>query len=207
MAAPPTLRPRLAARALAGDPHLAPWVARIGAVRIPHDTSEPFAYLARAICYQQLAGKAARTIHGRFVEALAGDVRPESVLRAPDEALRAAGLSRNKLAAIRDLAAKAASGEVPLHDLHRQADEEVVTRLTRVRGIGVWTAQMYLLFRLRRPDVWPAGDLGVRAGYARIHGLSALPTEKEILTLGDPYRPWRSAAAWYCYRALELETP
>ena len=197
----------MAARVLAEDPRLAPWIERIGPVRIPRRDDPPFAYLARSICFQQLAGAAARTIHGRFVAALEGDVRPETVLAAPEEVLRAAGLSRPKLAAIRDLAARTLSGEVPLDDLEHLEDETVVERLTRVRGIGVWTAQMYLLFRLRRADVWPAGDLGVRAGYARIHGLAGLPTEREITVLGDRWRPWRSAAAWYCYRALETETP
>ena len=203
MARPALLKPRVAAAALAEDPHFAPWVERIGPVRIPRRDDPPFAYLARAICYQQLAGAAARTIHGRFVDALAGDVRPDTVLVAPDSALRGAGLSAAKLAAVRDLALKVHAGEVPLDDLETRPDDEVVERLIRVRGIGVWTAQMFLLFRLRRADVWPTGDLGVRQGYARIHGLDAPPTARELEPLGERLSPWRSAAAWYCYRALD----
>ncbi len=119
--------------------------------------------------------------------------------------LRKAGLSSNKLAAIRDLARKIRSGEVEVHDLEDQPDDEVIRRLVRVRGIGEWTAHMYLMFKLRRPDVWPVGDLGVRAGFARIHGMDEPPTQKALAPLGDPYRPWRSVAAFYCWRALETE--
>ncbi len=117
----------------------------------------------------------------------------------------AAGLSRGKLAAVRDLADKA--GSLRLGALASLDDDAVVERLTTVRGIGRWTAQMFLIFALRRPDVWPTGDLGVRAGYARIMGLEEPPREKEMEPLGEPYRPHRSAAAWYCWRALETEAP
>ena len=194
-------------RKLGKDPEFGPWVRQIGTIRLPVSREAPFFYLARAICYQQLAGKAARTIHGRVVEALKGDVSPEKVLRVREATLRKAGLSRNKVAAIRDLADKIRSGDVEVHDLEVQPDEEVVRRLTLVKGIGEWTAQMYLIFRLYRPDVWPVGDLGVRAGYAKVHGLAEYPTQKELEPLGDPYRPWRSAAAWYCYRVLDTELP
>ena len=204
MARHPVLRPRIAAAALAEDPVLRPWIERIGPVRIPRRTDPPFEYLARAICYQQLAGAAAKTIHGRFVTALGGAVRPGTVLHAAESDLRAAGLSAAKLRAIRDLAGKAVSGEVPLDDLEDLPDQHVVDRLTRVVGIGEWTAQMFLLFRLRRPDVWPTGDLGVRAGYARMHELVEVPAARDMAALGEPFRPWRSAAAWYCYRALDL---
>jgi len=180
-------------------------VQRIGSIRVPVFTEEPFYYLARAIVFQQLAGAAARTIHGRFVEALGGEVRPQKVLRTKEAKLRQAGLSAAKLAAIRDLAEKVRSGEVDVRDLEDQDDAEVERRLTLVRGIGPWTAHMYLMFRLHRPDVWPIGDLGVRAGFAKIHGLSEAPTQKELEPLGETYRPWRSAAAWYCWRALETE--
>ena len=196
-------------RALGRDPVFGPWVRRIGTIRLV-DTAEagdPFAYLTRAICYQQLAGKAAATIHGRVVDSLKGDVTPGKVLRVRESTLRRAGLSRNKLAAIRDLASKIRSGEVEVHDLEEQPDDEVVRRLTRVRGIGDWTAHMYLMFRMHRPDVWPTGDLGVRQGYAKAHGLSDPPTAKELAPLGETYRPWRSAAAFYCWRILETELP
>ena len=179
----------------------------IGTVRLPTFGDDPFYYLARAIVYQQLATAAARTIHGRFVEALGGEVTPAKVLRAREEKLRGAGLSGSKLAAVRDLASKVRSGQVDLSDLDDQADEEVTRRLTLVRGIGPWTAHMYLMFRMRRPDVWPVGDLGVRSGFAKIHALEEPPTQKELEPLGEAYRPWRSAAAWYCWRALETKVP
>jgi DNA-3-methyladenine glycosylase II len=194
-------------RALGNDPAFGPWVKHVGPVRVPVSTDEPFFYLARAIVYQQLAGAAARTIHRRFVEALGGEVTPAKVLRVRETTLRRAGLSGSKLAAIRDLATKVRSGEVDLSNLQDQSDEEVTRRLTLVRGIGPWTAHMHLMFRMHRPDVWPVGDLGVRAGFAKIHVLAAHPTQKELEPLGDRYRPWRSAAAYYCWRALENELP
>jgi DNA-3-methyladenine glycosylase II len=191
-------------RKLAKDPVFAPWVKQVGSIRVPVAGEQPFYYLARAIVYQQLAGAAARTIHGRFIAALGGDVSPERVLRVRESTLRKAGLSSAKLAAVRDLASKVRSGEVEIHDLEGQSDEEVVSRLVKVRGIGPWTAQMYLMFRLHRPDVWPVLDYGVRAGFAKIHALEDLPGSKQLGPLGDAYRPWRSAAAFYCWRALEL---
>lgn len=194
-------------RKLGSDPVFGPWVRHIGSIRLPAFTEEPFYYLSRAIIYQQLATAAARTIHGRFVAALGGQVTPAKALRTSETKLRAAGLSAGKLAAIRDLAAKVRTGEVDVSDLEAQPDEEVVRRLTLVRGIGPWTAHMYLMFRLRRPDVWPIGDLGVRSGFAKIHALATAPSQKELEPLGELYRPWRSAAAWYCWRALETEVP
>jgi len=192
-------------RKLNDDPVLGPWVRKVGAIRVPMTSSEPFFYLARTIIYQQLAGAAARTIHGRFIKALQGDVTPEKVRRARDDTIRKAGLSANKLAALRDLANKVISGDVCIHDLEEQTDEEVIRRLTLVRGIGPWTAHMYMMLKLHRPDVWPIGDLGVRSGFAKIHGLDSVPAQKLLGRLGEPYRPWRSAAAFYCWRALENE--
>ena len=192
-------------RKLRRDPAFGPWVRRIGSIHLPVSDVTPFFYLVRAICHQQLAGKAARTIHGRFIEAVGRDVSPENVLCLSESTLRAAGLSGNKLGAIRDLATKIQSGELEVHDLEMRSDEEIVSRLTIVKGIGEWTAHMYLMFRLHRPDVWPVGDLAVRAGYARVQGMAEDLSKKELRPLGDPYRPWRSAAAWYCYRALETE--
>lgn len=190
---------------LARHPVFGPWVDTIGPVRIPRSDEGAFYYLTRAICYQQLAGAAARTIHGRVLDALAGEVTPERLLETSEDELRAAGLSRNKLKAIRDLAARIRSGELVVDDLGDRSDEEVVERLTGVWGIGEWTAQMYLMFRLRRPDVWPVGDLGVRAGYAKAHGLDPAPTAGELSPKGDAHRPWRSAVAWYSWRILETE--
>jgi DNA-3-methyladenine glycosylase II len=189
---------------LSDDPAFGPLVREVGPVRLRRPRGTPFESLAAAIVYQQLAGKAAATIHGRFVDALGGEVRPEKVLEAPDELLRAAGLSRAKLAAIRDLAARAVSGDVPIDDLAALEDHAVVERLCRVRGVGPWTAQMHLLFDLRRPDVWPTGDLGVRAGLGRVLGWDAPPTAAEAELMGVGYRPWRSAVAWYCWRAVEI---
>jgi DNA-3-methyladenine glycosylase II len=186
------------------DPSFGPLVREVGPVRLRRSRGTPFESLVAAIVYQQLAGKAARTIHGRVVAALGGEVRPESVLAAPEVALREAGLSRAKLAAVRDLAEQAVSGAVRLDDLEALDDGAVVDRLTRVRGVGPWTAEMHLLFELRRPDVWPVGDLGVRAGLGRVLGLAAVPSAGEAALMGVGYRPWRSAVAWYCWRAVDL---
>lgn len=196
-----------ATKRLRHDPAFGPLVERVGPVRLREPRGEPFASLAAAIVYQQLAGAAALTIHGRFVEALGGEVTPRTVLAAPEEALRGAGLSRGKLGAIRDLALKTESGEVPLDDLEELGDAEVVERLTRVKGIGPWTAEMFLMFDLKRPDVWPTGDLGVRAGLGRVLGWTAAPTPTETALIGTGYRPFRSAVAWYCWRAVEVLTP
>jgi DNA-3-methyladenine glycosylase II len=164
-----------------------------------------FAELARAVCFQQLAGAAARTIHGRLEAALDGQVTPEGVLALPVETLRAAGLSANKAASIRDLAEKVVAGDVELDRVARLPDDEIVRELTLVRGIGRWTAEMFLMFQLGRLDVWPVGDLGVRKGYAAIHGQPEMPTAKELELLGDPLRPYRSLAAWYCWRAADTQ--
>jgi DNA-3-methyladenine glycosylase II len=190
-------------RKLRGDPHFGPWVEHVGAIEVPRSEEEPFFYLARSIIYQQLAGAAARTIHSRFVKALKGEVTPAKVLRVRESTLRKAGLSAAKASAVRDLARKVRSGEVVVDDLEEQPNDEIVRRLTLVKGIGPWTAQMYLMFRLHRPDVWPVLDLGVRSGFAKIHGLEETPRPKELEPLGERYRPWRSAAAFYCWRALE----
>jgi len=172
-------------------------------LRAPHDTH--FEALVRSILYQQLAGTAAAAIHGRLIAAVDGVVEPTRILALPAETLRAAGLSGNKAASICDLAAKVLDGTVVLDSrgLAREADEEVITRLSSVRGIGRWTAEMFLLFQLRRLDVWPVGDLGVRRGYGLAHG-APTPSPKELAELGEPYRPYRSIAAWYCWRATEV---
>jgi DNA-3-methyladenine glycosylase II len=157
------------------------------------------------VTYQQLAGPAAAAIHGRLVTALAGDVEPDRLLALPPEALRSAGLSANKAASLRDLATKVLDGTVVLapRRLARQSDEEVAARLSTVRGIGKWTAEMFLMFQLRRLDVWPTGDLGVRRGFGLAWQIP-MPSAKELESLGDPFRPYRSVVAWYCWRAAEL---
>ncbi len=166
-----------------------------------------FHALARAIVYQQLAGAAARTIHDRVVALTPGRgfPRPDEVLALPDEALRGAGLSRAKLAALRDLAGKVESGELRLRSIGRRSDEEVVAQLTTVRGIGEWSAQMFLLFRLGRLDVMPSGDLGVQEGLRRLDGLTERPTPKQVLERSEPWRPLRSVASWALWRLVDLD--
>ncbi len=168
---------------------------------------ERFGQLARSIVYQQLAGSAARAIWGRLLSALGGVCTPEGILAASDSDLRAAGLSRSKAVSLRDLAARASSGELSLSRIGRLSDEDAQKALTAVRGIGPWTAQMFLMFSLRRLDVWPAGDLGVRKGYALAFGPGETLTEREAQPLGDRFRPYRSVAAWYCWRACEGDAP
>jgi DNA-3-methyladenine glycosylase II len=187
------------------DPVLAGLIGTAGPIRIGRRTGSHFAGLVEAIVYQQLAGAAARAIHGRLVVALDDDVRPEALLALSDEALRAAGLSANKARSLRDLATKVLDGTVILapRRLSHQSDQEVIARLSTVRGIGPWTAQMFLIFRLRRLDVWPTGDLGVRQGYGLAWKVPT-PTARELEPLGDPYRPYRTVVAWYCWRAVEL---
>jgi 3-methyladenine DNA glycosylase/8-oxoguanine DNA glycosylase len=188
-------------------PEFAPFIEAHGPadLRRARPRRTHFAELARAICFQQLAGAAARTIHGRFEVALDGDVTPEGVLALPMETMRAAGLSANKTASIRDLAARVLAGEVELDRVAKLSDDEIVRELTLVRGIGRWTAEMFLMFQLGRLDVWPVGDLGVRKGYAVIHGRPDMPAPKELEALGDPLRPYRSLAAWYCWRAADTK--
>jgi DNA-3-methyladenine glycosylase II len=195
-----------AARILAGrDPVIARLLAETGPPRLARPAETHFATLVRAIVYQQLAGRAAAAIHGRLIAALGGDVRPGPLIALSDEALRAAGLSRNKMASLRDLAAKVLDGTVVLspRGLAREGDDEIVTRLSAVRGIGPWTAEMFLIFQLRRLDVWPVGDLGVRRGYGLAWRVPT-PTARELRPLGEEFRPYRSVAAWYCWRAAEL---
>ena len=187
------------------DPVLRRLVTETGPPRLAPPTEGHFAALVRAIVYQQLAGAAAAAIHGRLVAALDGEITPERFLSLSDEALRAAGLSRRKAESLRDLAAKVLDGTVVLDPpgLRAESDAELIARLSSVRGIGTWTAQMFLLFQLRRLDVWPTGDLGVRKGYGLAWGIPT-PTAKELEPLGDPYKPYRSVLAWYCWRAAEL---
>jgi DNA-3-methyladenine glycosylase II len=187
------------------DPVLADLIAASGPIRISRRTAPHFAALVEAIVYQQLAGAAARAIHGRLVAELHNEVEPEALLSLSDETLRAVGLSANKARSLRDLATKVLDGTVVLapRRLSRLPDEEVIARLSTVRGIGPWTAQMFLMFSLRRLDVWPVGDFGVRQGYGLAWKI-AMPTARELEPLGEPYRPYRTVVAWYCWRAVEL---
>ncbi len=189
----------------ARDPTMAALVARHGPPPAIRRTpaGDRFAAIARAIVYQQLAGAAARAIHGRFVAALEGRVTPEGVLALTPDVLAGCGLSRSKAASIRDLAEQTSAGALGLDRIGRLSDEEVVGHLTQVRGIGPWTAQMFLLGTLGRLDVWPVGDYGVRAGFARAWGLAEVPGQRELEPLGEPFRPYRSVVAWYCWRVMD----
>ena len=189
----------------AADPAMAAFVSVAGPCRLVRrrHPGGAFAALARSILYQQLATGAAAAIHGRFVALYGGRPSAEAVAATADADLRSVGLSGAKVASVKDLAARVLDGSVRLDGIARLDDDQVVARLCTVRGIGPWTAQMFLIFQLNRPDVWPVGDLGVRAGYARIHGLAPPPSPVELLAAGERYRPWRTIAAWYCWRAVE----
>ena len=189
------------------DPRMAQLIARSRRYNIgPAVSIRPFDALAESIAYQQLSGKAAATIFGR-VRALYPKRKwldPEQLLATPDESLRAAGLSRAKTAALKDLAAKTIDGTVPSgRALLRMSDDEIIARLTMVRGIGRWTVEMLLLFDLGRPDIWPVDDYGVRKGFAKTFGRRKLPTPKQLVKIGEKWRPYRSVAAWYFWRALD----
>jgi 3-methyladenine DNA glycosylase/8-oxoguanine DNA glycosylase len=191
----------------ATDPRLAALIARSRRYDIvPSLPIRPFDALAESIAYQQLNGKAAATIWSR-VRALYPRrkyLNPKLVLATPDAQLRGAGLSRNKIAALKDLAAKTIDGTVPSgRALSRMSDDEIIARLITVRGIGRWTVEMLLLFDLGRPDVWPVDDYGVRKGFARTFRRRNLPTPKQLTKFGEQWRPYRSIAAWYFWRALD----
>ncbi|HTS95482.1 MAG TPA: hypothetical protein VMI33_02595 [Streptosporangiaceae bacterium] len=187
------------------DPVLRRLIGQAGLVHIRAPAVSHLAALVRAIVYQQLAGPAAAAIHGRLLAALDGEVTAEGLLSVPAQTLRAAGLSAAKTASLQDLASKIADGAVVLDpgELRGESDGEVVARLCTVRGIGKWTAEMFLLFQLQRLDVWPTGDLGIRKGYGLAWGIPT-PTARQLEPLGDAYRPYRSVVAWYCWRAAEL---
>jgi DNA-3-methyladenine glycosylase II len=189
----------------AADPMFAAFIARAGPYAPRSGQGDALASLARAIVFQQLATRAAAAIHGRFVEAIGGTVTPEAILATDVTALRAAGLSGAKAASLQDLAAKVADGTVPLDGLDALDDDEIVVRLTTVRGIGRWTAEMFLLFELQRPDVWPVDDLGVRNGWRLIHGQAELLKPRELEAEGDRFRPHRSVVALYCWHAVHVD--
>jgi DNA-3-methyladenine glycosylase II len=184
------------------DEVMAELMERTGPFRLTKPTSDNFAALAESILYQQLAGAAAAAIHRRFVALFDGDLSPQAVLALPEERLRAAGLSGSKAASIRDLAAKVVDGNVPLEHISRLPDEDIIKDLSVVRGIGRWTAEMFLIFQLRRLDVWPVDDLGVRKGYSLAYGLRELLKPKELQGEGERFRPYRTVVAWYCWRAV-----
>jgi DNA-3-methyladenine glycosylase II len=188
------------------DPKLARIIDRIGACELaPRTGGSHFDALVRAIVYQQLSGKAAATIHGR-VEAIYGNrsPTPAEILATDDARLRAAGLSRQKISYIKDLASKVVSGDLATESLDVMPDDEVIASLVRVKGIGRWSAQMFLMFRLGRPNILPDLDLGVQKGIQHAYRLPKLPTPKDVLRIGERWAPYASVASWYMWRLLEL---
>ena len=199
----------------AKDPKLGALIDRVGAFTLRLDPSpSPFESLLESILYQQLHGKAAATIHRRFREYYGGDPSPQALIDTPDEVLRAAGVSGNKTRAMKDLAARTLDGTVPSHAaIRKMSDADIVERLTEVRGIGPWTVEMLLIFRMGRPDVLPVTDYGVRKGYAltfqrvpKSRALAAedLPKPDVVFKRGLRWAPFRSVASWYLWRACDL---
>ena len=191
----------------AADPTLGELISRVGACRLRADRrTSPFESLVEAVAHQQLTGKAAKTILGR-VKALHPTTPfplPEDLLRTPDDHLRTAGLSRAKIAAVKDIAARVISGHVPpTRELSRLGEEEIIGRLTEIRGVGRWTVEMLLMFKLGRLDVLPVDDYGVRKGFAVTYRRRDLPKPSVLLKHGERWRPYRSIAAWYLWRALD----
>ena len=185
------------------DPVMRDLIRQVGPFRMKTDRRR-FRMLAYSIVSQQLSTKAARTIRERLVALAGGDLTPESVLRLDIDQLRSAGLSRNKAAFLHDLSAAATDGRVALAKIGRKDDEAIITELIQVKGVGRWTAQMFLMFSLGRPDVLPVGDLGIRAAMRRLYGLAELPDEAKAHEIGAPWRPYATVASWYCWRSLEL---
>jgi DNA-3-methyladenine glycosylase II len=178
-----------------------------GAIELRPALDDNFAALVRSIMYQQLAGAAASTIHGRFLKLFADGLSPAAVLALPEGIMRTAGVSGSKAAAITDLARKVQDGTVPLDHVDSLSDDELVAHLVQVRGIGRWTAEMFLIFQLRRLDVWPVDDYGIRKGWALAHKLKDLPAPRVLQSEGDLFRPYRTIAAWYCWRAVDTVLP
>src|SRR6202158_1833954 len=208
----PNVAPPYASDAIAHlkrvDPILGELIDRVGPYRIPR-RPERFQALVRAIIFQQLAGRAAQTIYDRFVKQVGGKrfPTPALVLAASDETLRAAGLSRGKMGYIRDLAGHVRDRTLNFHRFSRMDDDAIIADLTRVRGIGRWTAEMFLMFNLHRPDVFPVDDLGVRNAVARLYAMSQPPPPKELREFGERWRPYRSVASWYLWQSMRIVTP
>jgi len=185
------------------DPAMAKLIKRAGPMELRDPSADSFAALVRSIMYQQLAGAAASAILGRFLKLFDAGLSPVAVLALTPGLMRAAGVSGPKEAAISDLARKVADGTVPLEDVDSLSDDELVARLVQVRGIGRWTAEMFLMFQLRRLDVWPVDDYGVRKGWTLAHRKREMIAPRALQLEGEIFRPYRSVAAWYCWRAVE----
>lgn len=192
------------------DPVLGGVIDRVGPYRATIRRADPYASLLRTILFQQLAGAAANAIQTRFL-ALFGNgdqtPTPEQLLACTDEQLRSAGISRQKISYMRDLALHVHEGRLVLEQLAQLDDAEVVRRITAVKGLGEWSAHMYLMFHLGRPDVLPSGDLGVRNGMRLVYGLDATPTPRQALAIGERWAPYRSVGSWYMWRAGEPAAP
>jgi DNA-3-methyladenine glycosylase II len=187
------------------DPVVARLVEAVGPIEHrPRDADGPFGALVRAIVFQQLSGRSAHAIHQRVRALVDGALTPDAIAALPDDVLRSAGLSAAKLAALRDLSAKVLDGTVTLDGGSSLPDDEVIAQLVTVRGIGRWTAEMFLMFELRRLDVWPVDDLGVRQGYGIAWSIDPPPTARQLQPWGDPFRPYRSVVARYCWEAVAL---
>jgi DNA-3-methyladenine glycosylase II len=189
------------------DPILATLIRQHGPCRIAEALRvDHFSALVRAIIFQQLSTKAASTIHGRLVAMLPdARVTPDAVAAISEERFRSVGVSRQKAMYLRDLCEKLACGDVQLEDVERLDDETVIAALTRVKGIGRWTAEMFLMFRLHRPDVLPVGDLGIQTAVQKAYGLRKRPTPDRLRQLAEPWKPYRSIACWYLWRSLDNE--
>ena len=187
------------------DPIMARLIAKVGPCRFGAITDHShFYHIARSIVYQQLSGKAAATIHGRFVALYKNpSLHPGEVAETSDEKLRSVGLSRQKAAYIKDLAAKVHRNELPLERIESLSDEEITAALTSVKGIGKWSAQMFLMFRLGRPDVLPDLDLGIQKAIKLAYGLRSLPKPKRVLKIGKAWSPYSTVASWYLWRSID----
>jgi DNA-3-methyladenine glycosylase II len=187
------------------DPILAALIAEIGPYRLQARTDGThFAFLSRSIVFQQLSGKAASTIWGRFQGLFpSGEVEPRGLLAFDDATLRSVGLSRQKIRYLRDFATRVESGHVPIDRVHELDDESIIESLTVVKGVGRWTVQMFLMFRLARENVLPEVDLGIQKAIQRAYGLRARPTPKRVRRLGERWQPYRTIACWYLWRSLD----
>ena len=202
------MTPEAVAHLCQADKKLARLIKKVGPCRLePQTRRAPFQALVRSVTFQQLNGKAAETIVGRVLALFPGKrfPTPDDLLAMPDEKLRAAGLSRNKTAAVKDIAAKTIAGVVPdARAIKRLSNEEILERLTSVRGVGPWTVEMLLMFTLGREDVFPVTDFGVRKGFMLTYGLKEMPAPKDLLAHGEKWRPHRTTASWYLWRAVDL---
>lgn len=188
------------------DPRLAEVIASVGPCRLEPRNGNVFHALFRAVLYQQLAGNAAAAIERRTLALFGGRLpSPDRFLAVSDDELRAAGLSRQKMAYLRDLAEHFASGRLSTRHLCSLPDDQVIAAVTEIKGVGEWTAHMLLLFGFGRPDVLPVGDYGVRKAAQKLYGLAALPRPAELTELAEPWRPYRSIASWYLWRSLDVQ--